>query len=177
MATVTGGDRLKAALAKFGAGIGNATSVKVGFLEGSQELDGTSSPMVAAIQEFGAPKKGIPPRPFFRAMISKHSGEWPAELAAILKEAKYDAAKSLDKMGSEIASELRQSIIDMNDPPLSPVTIMLRSMKNEYEGLPFYDKFKIAVARVQAGKSAKGASEKPLVDTRALLKNVDYIVK
>jgi hypothetical protein len=34
--------------------LADATEVRVGFLEGSTEADGTSIPMVAAIQEFGA---------------------------------------------------------------------------------------------------------------------------
>ena len=57
MATVTGGDRLQAALAEINARLasaGPAPSVKVGFLEGSTYDDGTSVPMVAFVNEFGA---------------------------------------------------------------------------------------------------------------------------
>ena len=53
---MTGGDKLMAYLAKIDAGLasaGSAPSVRVGFLEGSTEADGTSIPMIAAVNEFG----------------------------------------------------------------------------------------------------------------------------
>ena len=179
MASVTGGDKLNKKLGYLATNLGKSSVVKVGFLEGSQERDGKPSPLIGFIQEFGAPKKGIPPRPYFRTMISQHSGEWPAELIALMKANDYDAAKSLDQLGQEIASELKKSIIDINDPPLSPVTVMLRGMRTrkQFRDLPFWERFAIAKDRVAKGKSNYGASTKPLIDTGALYENVDYVVK
>ena len=179
MVKVTGGDKLAKALDKIGRNLDRASTVQVGFLEGSQERDGTSTPMVAAIQEYGAPAKGIPPRPFFRTMIKSHSGDWPAEFRAMLVANEYDAARSLDQLGKEIASELQQSIIDMNSPPLSPVTVMLRGMRTrkEFRDLPFWERFAEARDRVAKGKTNYGASTKPLVDYGAMLENVNHIVK
>ena len=119
----SGGDKMNARLAEIAAKIGKAGSVRVGFLEGATYPDGTSVPMVAAIQEFGAPAKNIPPRPFFRNMISKESPQWGDILADQLVSTDYDADLSLSRMGEEIAGELRQSITDTNSPVLSPRTI------------------------------------------------------
>lgn len=57
--SVSGGNKFAAALRDINANIDKASSVDVGFLEGATEPDGTSIPMIAAIQEFGAPKAGI----------------------------------------------------------------------------------------------------------------------
>ena len=177
--STTGGDKLAGALAKIGAKMGNATYVKVGFLEGSTEANGVSIPLIAAVQEFGAPKKGIPPRPYFRTMIGQKSGEWPSKLMALMQANKYDADKSLDQLGFEVASDLQQSIIDMNDPPLSPVTVMLRGMrgKKQFRDLPFWELFAKAKERVAKNKTNYGASTKPLIDTGTLYNSVDHIVK
>lgn len=56
MPALTGGEKLQAYLAKIAgnlASAGNEPAVRVGFLEGVTYPDGTSLPMVAAIQEFG----------------------------------------------------------------------------------------------------------------------------
>ena len=177
MASVTGGDKFKVELGKISEKLNGAASVQVGFLPDATYPDDKSVAMIAAIQEFGAPRKGIPPRPFFRAMIRKESPHWGEDIKALLKDEDFSAKKTLGQMGSMVSAELQQSIIDTNSPALSPVTIMLRSMKNKYTGLPFYDKFRIAVARVKAGKSAGGASTKPLVDTGHMLDSVDFVVK
>jgi hypothetical protein len=103
--------------------------------------------MIAAIQEFGAPKAGIPPRPFFRNMIADKQGEWPSAIAGLLKDNDYDAARALDIAGFAIAGQLKQSIIDTNAPPLSPVTI------------------------------AKKGFSKPLIDTAHMINSIDHEVE
>lgn len=179
MATISGGDKLGAALRKIASNVSKASSVSVGFLEGSTEPDGTSIPMIAAIQEFGAPGVGIPPRPFFRTMIAKHSSEWPDAIKENLKTNNYDGLRTLNQIGSVIAGELQQSIVDTNDPALSPVTVMLRGMRKQkrYRDLPFGELITEARARVEAGKTSYGASTKPLVDSGSMLNSVDYDVK
>jgi hypothetical protein len=51
---LTGGDKLAAKLAAIAKRLGGNPEVRVGFLENSVYDDGTSVPMVAAINEFGA---------------------------------------------------------------------------------------------------------------------------
>ena len=141
-----GGERLAARLAEIGRNMNKAGSVKIGFLENATYPDGTSVAMVAAIQEFGAPSVGIPPRPFFRNMIAAHAGEWPDAAAALIKKNDYDTAKVLGQIGEGIAGQLRQSIVDLTDPPLKPSTIKRKGF------------------------------DKPLVDTGHLLASVSYEV-
>jgi hypothetical protein len=175
---ISGGDKLEKALAAIAEKVSKASAVDVGFLEGATYPDGTSVPMVAAIQEFGAPKAGIPPRPFFRSMIADKSPEWPAAVAGLLKANDYDGAKTLGQTGEAIKGQLQQAIIDTSDPPLSPVTLMLRKMRSADPDLVVTGAtVGEAARRVAAGESFDGVSTKPLVDTSQLLNSVDYVVK
>lgn len=179
MASISGGNKLAAALRRISSQVTKAATLEVGFPEGSTEEDGTSTPMVAAIQEFGAPGKGIPPRPFFRNMIKQNAESWPPLLSHLLQSNDYNSADALEILGQQIASELVQSIVDTNDPPLSSVTVMLRGMRTQkkYQNMPFWERFQEAKSRVAAGKTNYGASTKPLVDTGALIGNIKYVVK
>lgn len=147
MATIRGGDKLAAALADIARKLDNGGTLRVGFLEKATYPDGKPVAMIAAINEYGAPAAGIPPRPFFRNMIAAKSGEWAPAIANLLPANGYDAVKVLDLAGAAIEGQLRQSIIDTNEPPNAPSTI------------------------------AKKGFNKPLVDTGHLLKSVDHEVK
>ena len=177
MPTMSGGANFRAVLTKMAAKLTKPGTVRVGFLEGSTEPDGTSIPMIAAIQEFGAPRAHIPPRPFFRTMISAKSPGWPDAIATNLQATNYDIPVTLRRMGNGIAGQLRESIIDLYSPPLSPVTVMLRGMKSNDQSLVVTRKtVEEARARVEAGLTNYGASTKPLIDQGNLLNAVDYEV-
>lgn len=146
MATIKGGDKLKAALAAISRKVASGGALKVGFLEGATYPDGTSVPMVAAVQNFGAPSRGIPPRPFFTNMVSDKSPGWGPSLGRILANNDMDVGRSLALMGEGIKGQLQQSIRDTNEPPLAQSTI-----------------------------DRKGF-DKPLVDTGHMLNSVGYEV-
>lgn len=146
MATVTGGDKFAAAMQEIADMLGN-NSLRVGFLEGATYPDGKPVAMIAAIQEYGAPNAGIPPRPFFRNMIANKSSEWPTAIAGLLRANNYDAEKVLQLTGEAIKGQLQQSIRDTNEPPLAPSTI------------------------------ARKGFAKPLIDTGHMLNSVDFEVK
>lgn len=182
--TVKGGDKLYTKLAELQKAMGGSPYVEVGFLEGATYPDLANTPvaMVMCIQEYGAPAVGIPPRPFFRSMISAKQKQWP-KMAAKLLAGTGNAHATLDQMGTEIASELRDSIMDTsNFAPLSPVTVMLRDMKSQDQTLgsasnPMtYTKVMEARAKVEAGESNHGASTKPLIDTGHALDSIDFKV-
>lgn len=171
MATIRGGDKLQSALARLTMNIKRPGTLRVGFLEGATYPSGSRTglrvrykkrsaagavkgvsggipvAMIAAIQEFGAPRRGIPPRPFFRNMIAAKQSEWPKTIAGLLKQTNYDAQKTLRLAGEAIAGQLRQSILNTNAPPLKPATV-----------------------------KRKGFA-KPLVDTSHMLRSIDYEVK
>jgi hypothetical protein len=145
--TVQGGNKFEAALQAMAGKVTSAESVKVGFLSGATYPDGTPVAMIAAIQNWGAPKAGIPPRPFFSDMIAKKSPEWGPATGELLKANDYDAAKTLTLVGETVAGQLRQSIVDTNEPALAESTIRRKGF------------------------------DKPLVDTGHMLNSVDYEVK
>ena len=147
MATIKGGDKLGLKLGELGKKVASAKVLRVGFLEGSTYPNGTTVATVAAIQEYGAPRAHIPPRPFFRNMIAAKKGEWPAAIADLLKANDYDAAVTLKKTGEAVAGQLRQSIVDLVTPSLAPSTIRRKGF------------------------------DKPLIDTGLMLNSVAYEVK
>jgi hypothetical protein len=147
MATIRGGEKLDAALREMASKVANPATLRVGFLSSARYPSGEYVAMIAAIQEYGAPSRGIPPRPFFRNAIARYSPEWPKAIADLLKANDLDAKKTLDQTGAAIAGQLRQSVIDTNEPPNAPSTIRRK-------------------------KSAK-----PLVDTGHLLASIDHEVK
>ena len=151
-------DRVRATIKGLGKDLPPQAFVRIGF-ESDKRYDaengGQLVAYIASIQEFGAPKRRIPPRPFFRNMINKHAGEWPDQVARALVFNKLDGLLTLKQMGLLIEGELRQSIIDLVDPPLSPRTIAGR-LKGKKKG---------------PGFSASGAA-KPLVATGTMLDSI-----
>jgi hypothetical protein len=143
---IRGGERMKSVLDGIAAKAPSMV-VQVGFLEGSTEADGTSVPLIAAVQNFGAPSRGIPPRPFFSNMIAKNKASWTPAIKERLEVRRGDAKEALQDMGETIKGQLQQSILDTNTPPLKPATI-----------------------------ARKGFS-KPLIDTSTMINSVDWRIK
>ncbi len=121
MVKIIGGKQLGPYLRRMEEQLAKAKTVDVGFLAGATYPDGTSVPLVAALNEFGNGK--APPRPFFRNMIAEKQGEWGPASADLLKANNYDAARTLDQVGAAIAGQLRQSIVDFDGAPLAPSTV------------------------------------------------------
>lgn len=92
----------------------SATEVRVGFLEGSmggRDAD-VPAPSLAYILDFGAPKAGIPPRPFFRSMVGQKRASWGKLLAAALRKTGDDGAAALAIVGDTIRTQLQRSMDD-----------------------------------------------------------------
>jgi hypothetical protein len=179
--TLKGGKKLEAHLAKLSQQIDKAAKVKVGFLSGATYSDGTPVAMVAAIQNFGAPARGIPPRPFFSNMVADKSHEWGPAIGTLLRDNGMNSEVALEQLGQGIAGQLRESIVNTNEPPLSPVTLMLRKMRTENPNLVVTAATVGQAARlVAAGEPYGGVSTKPLVDIGPegghMLQSVDYQV-
>jgi len=175
--TVTGGRKLGVYLAKLAKSV-EKRELKVGFLSGATYPDGTSVAMVAAIQEFGAPAAGIPPRPFMRTTVAQHSRDWGRVLAAAMRATGGDASAAWNMLGEHVAGQVREAIAGLQSPPLSQVTLMLRMMRVEQPGLRVTGRVVgEAAARVAAGERASGVATKPLVDRGILIGAVDYEVE
>lgn len=147
MATISGGDALERKIAELAAKIGEAKTLRVGFLEGATYPDGEPVSMVAAANEFGNPGNNQPPRPYFRRMVAEKSPEWASDLVKIAVATNYDAETLLPLMGEHIKGQLQESIREFTDPPLSPHTIK------------------------------KKGFDKPLIDTSHMLNSVDYDIE
>jgi hypothetical protein len=137
-------------LERIGKKLGSKITLRVGFLEGATYPTGPSHAtrlayserrkagkrgaiqgqrggqpvaMVAAVNNYGAPSRGIPPRPFFSNMVKEKSPAWPRAIALNLKATQFDAEATMRRMGEAIQGQLKQSIRDFNSVPLSPKTI------------------------------------------------------
>jgi hypothetical protein len=147
-------------------------SVKVGFIDNDQAP-------IAFWNEFG--HKGrfpAPARPFFRTMVANESGQWPAMMAGELKRSGMDGQKTLAYMGEHIEGSLKQSIIDLTAPPLSPVTLRLRfKFKNQPQNIRLRDVYS-AIGDVRKGrKLASGTQAKPMIWTGDMLNSTSYRVE
>lgn len=180
MNALSGGAKLQAKLAELSQQVSKKAELRVGFLENATPYPGgMNTASVAFIQEYGAPKAGIPPRPYFRSMIAEKSGEWGDKVGKVLVASEYDVDKAMRLMGDGIAGQLRTSIIKTNSPPLSDVTLLLRerfwSRPDEIAGAD------VAKARRDVAAGVKpnvtGTQAKPLVWTGHLLNSVDYEVR
>lgn len=123
MANVTGGDRANKVIRELAEKLARPVTLRVGFLENARYPNGTPVAMVAAIQNYGAPRANIPPRPFFSNMVAAKSPEWPAAISMLLQKNNYDIVRTLQLTGEAIKGQLQQSIRDTNSPPLKPATI------------------------------------------------------
>lgn len=168
---IKGGDKLDAYLKRAAKNVTKAATLKVGFPEGATYPDGTSVAMVAFLQNFGTGT--IPPRPFFSNMVAQHGPEWPDKIAKLLVANNYDAEITLKIMGFEIAGELQDSIIETDAPALSQITLMLRKMFGNHPEDITGKAVGEAAAKVAAGESTGGVSDKPLVWTGQMLRSVD----
>lgn len=123
MATISGGNKLKAVLKELSGKVGSGGKVRVGFLENAKYPDGTPVALVAAVNNWGAPAAGVPPRPFFSNMSDAKSPAWGGQLAKILVSVDYDVSLALDRMGFGIEGQLRQAITDFSGIPLKQSTV------------------------------------------------------
>jgi hypothetical protein len=173
MAGISGGEKAQAYLANLAKAVGQGATLRVGWLENAKYPDGTPVAMVAAIQNFGAPSRGIPPRPTISKLVADKSDEWGPALAEILKANEWNGAYSLSILGEGMVGQLRQEIVDVSEPALSPVTLMLRKMfGNNPQDIRGRDVGE-AARRVAAGEDYGGVSTKPLVWTGHMLASID----
>lgn len=170
--TLKGGEALDRRLEMIARKVAKPWAVRVGFPEGERYEDGTPVAQIAAIQNFGAPAAGIPARPFFSNMIAEKSGSWGEALANRLKALDWDIRAALDQMGRGIAGQLETSIRNMDSPPNSMVTNLLKQRfpTGDYESDDVWQAFK----DVAAGETA--APGKPLVWSGKMLSSVKWEV-
>lgn len=177
MVGLTGGAKLRAKLEEIAKQIDGKHELRVGFMEGATYPDeaGTSVAQAAWWLNYGT--KTAPPRPFFTGMIAAKSDAWGDALAAVLRSNGYDAVEALNIMGDGIGGQLQQSIIDLDAPALSPITLMIRKMKIDNPHLIVTGAtVGMAAAKVKAGDDYSQASTAVGVYTGLMLNSVTYTV-
>lgn len=117
MTVISGGDAMDAALRDMAKGLDKPIRLQVGYPEGATYPDGTPLGLVAAINNYGAPARGIPPRPFFTNTIKEGESRWHGEILAIAKAANYDMRLTFERFGENVANQIRQAIGGWSDPP------------------------------------------------------------
>jgi len=176
--TFTGGDKLQEALRKLSKKINNASTLSVGWPEGATYENGTPVAQVAAIQEFGAPARHIPPAAFFRKLIADKSTSWGKNLATALEMTNYDAHAALELLGDDMKDQLWDYVVNTDRPELRPITLMLRKMKMQDPSLVVTGKVVGEAARLVAeGEDYSGASTAKLNDTGTMLAAINSSVK
>jgi hypothetical protein len=171
--------KIKSALERIPRELDGKT-VKAGFglLGDAAYKDGTPVAAVAAIQEYGAPARGIPPRPFMRTAIKEHQAEWNKTLADGAKAVLHGQATGhqvLEGVGLQMQGDIKLEVNGVESPPLSPVTLLLRQWRKEGRKITGKTVGEAAAA-VKAGARAKGVPDTPLRDTGHLVDSVNYIV-
>lgn len=174
METLSGSDAVMKKLEAIAKKMGGGT-VSVGFPAGDLYPDGTPVAAAAFWNEYGT--STIPPRPFFRPMIAEESPTWPEKMAALAKATDYNGDQVLALMGEDIAGALSASIIAVDGPELSPVTLMLRKMVGNRRELITGAMVGEAARRVAAGQQgATGTQAKPLNWTGTMMRAPAYSV-
>lgn len=117
----------------------------------------------AGYNEFGT--SAAPPRPFLRQTWESKLSAWQAQVVADLKSglaslavkspvnSRLIYALALERVGLRMQSDVRQRIVDLRDPPNSPVTIKAKGSSN-----PLIDtgRMKGAVGYSVRGKTSGG---------------------
>ncbi|QOS97555.1 hypothetical protein JNUCC42_13235 [Brevibacterium sp. JNUCC-42] len=88
---------------------------------------------IAAYQEYGAPKAGIPERSFLRAGMEKHKAAVSKIVRNELKsvvELQGDVGEMMNLVGQSAADKVKKYFEKLNDPPLKPQTIARKKDRN-----------------------------------------------
>lgn len=154
--------------------------LEVGVFESSKYEDGTPVAGVAAVQEFGSPKAGIPPRPFMRTTIDEKRGEIKSlfdRAAKAIYSGDTDPVTALNVIGGVVAGQIKTTISNINEPALSPVTLHLRKLKKE--GIKITGAI-VNDAKRRAAKGedldTSGVSSKPLIEDAILINSMSHAV-
>lgn len=112
-------------------GLGDRES-KVGWFNSAKYEDGTPVAYVAAINEFGSPERSIPARSFMRTSIVKYRDLW----AQIAKDGSKQilagintSTRVMQRIADQAKGNIQNTIYDIHDPVLSPITLGLRKVK------------------------------------------------
>lgn len=138
------------------AGVKDNKQERVGWFESARYEDGTPVAYVAAIQNYGYPRGGIPSRNFMETTIGEREVVWrqiATQGAQGILRGQGNVATVLDMIGQQASGDIAKTIASIYDPPLKPATIAARR-------------------RRRADKKTVGNLTKPLVDSGLMISTV-----
>lgn len=140
---------------------------KVGWGEDAKYEDGTPVAYVATIQEFGWGP--IPPRSFMRVAAARCEAKWRAiagRAAQAILLGKITGRAGMQMITAEAESDVLQAIVDVNAPPLSMITLILRKWRRQGKKITGATVGEAArLAHSDNPPDVSGVSTKPLNDT------------
>lgn len=144
-------------------------SAQAGWFESARYDDGVPVAQVAIYNEYGTSR--IPPRPFMRPTVESKKGEWARTTGKVVSQVlrgKMSAEQGMTLVAQKAAGDIRQTITQVFEPELSPVTVLLRQWRKE--GKDITGKTVGDASRAVAeGQRGEGVTTKPLIDTGHML--------
>lgn len=104
-------------------------SVRIGWFSSAKYPNGTPTAYVAAIQEFGAPSRGIPARSFMRPTIAAQTGAWSQQMRYYAKQIVVGAMnteQALNALALVARGDVDKTLAHIKEPALSKLTIYIR---------------------------------------------------
>lgn len=152
--------------------------VKAGVLKGATYPDtGQSVAQVAIWQEYGIPSKGVPPRPFVGSTLERKGAQWQALLDRFIVpflQGKITKENVTTIVGGQMAADIRETIKEGVNPPLSPVTVMTRHLVKAEDKPRSFATVLEARQRVAKGEAPPSGDDTPLYDTHILYRAIDF---
>jgi hypothetical protein len=171
-------DKIKAKLETVAKGFDGRVA-KVGWFPAAKYKDGTPVAYVASIQENGVSSQKIPARPFIRPTVADRKAKWVEVMASGAKavvKGRATADDVLDGVGLQAEGDIGVTLASGKFDPLSPITLMLRKMRDDDPGLVVTGKVVgEAAARVAAGEEGSDRTQ-PLHDSGLLLSTLTHQV-
>ena len=103
--------------------------LEVGWFESAKYPDGVPVAYVMSIQEYGSIARAIPPRPFFMPTIESKREEWTTltnNFASAIISGRFTPEQALNNLGVTISADVRGTINNIREPPLSPRSLRQR---------------------------------------------------
>ena len=107
----------------------DGTTLEIGILG----TDGSEILLRANVNEFGAPSKGIPERPFIRGTIDKYGKDiqkFAENLIVRYIDGKVTFDVCTNTIGEYVVSKIRRYMVDLQTPPNKPSTIANKGSSN-----------------------------------------------
>ena len=132
-ARVTGGQKIRAMLAK--AGKGGVKGISIGFFASARYPDGTPVAAVAGWNEFGTRNRDgsvhIPERPFMRNAVTEGKDEVAALIRGRIDGTKMIIDRNLAELvGQLVQGHIQKEIVDLREPINAESTVKSKGSDN-----------------------------------------------